>query len=397
MPNSLLTPEIKSFIEERGDCSADEVALLAPKYPELPIPFIARQIAGRKRVKSKLPSWHENPDTVFPQTLSLEQCSSERAAQYKAGLVNGKICADLTGGFGVDARFMADRVEKLFFCEKDEELAAIVESNFAAFGISDKVDCQACDGVKWQREYEAKLDFIYIDPARRDSRSFKISKLSECEPDPLAIWHELLGKADRVMLKASPGLDVDQALRELDHVEAVHVVSVQGECKELLLIGNDSFGGEATIVCVDLLADGSVARHEFLRSEEKEMEGSYALYERYLYEPNASIMKAGGFKTFGSKIGLPLLNPRTRYYTSKEFIEDFPGRVFWVEKEGELNRKSARELFPEGKANVVARNAGMSTAELKAKLKLKDGGEAFAIGCRDASTYRLLLRCKRVK
>jgi len=397
MSEEFLSAEARAFIRERSDRSADEIALLAPKYPDLPIPFIARQVAGRKRVKSKLPSWHENPNTVFPPTLSLEQCSSERAAGYKAGLATGRVAADLTGGFGVDARSFADSVEKLFFCERDEELLSLTKSNFAAFGLDEKVDCHVGDGVAWFREYEGRLDFVYMDPARRDARSFKVSKLSECEPDPLAIWSELLEKADRVMLKASPGLDVDQALRELEYVEAVHVVSVEGECKELLLIGNRAFAGEATIYCVDLLADGSMTQHAFLRSEEKAMEGSYALYERYLYEPNASIMKAGGFKTFGASIGLPLLNPRTRYYTSKELVEDFPGRVFWVEKEGELNRKSARELFPEGKANIVARNAGMSTAELKAKLKLKDGGDAFAIGCRDASTYRLLLRCKRVQ
>jgi len=393
----VLTPEIKAFIDRHAERSADEIALLAPKYPDLPIPFIARQVAGRRRIKEKLPSWYENPDTVFPATLSLEQCSSEAAACYRASLASGRTAADLTGGFGVDAKFLAERFERLFYCEKERELAGLADANFRAFGLGGKVECLAMDGLKWISEYEGKLDLVYLDPARRDARQFKVSKLSEGEPDPLAVWEKLLERAERVILKASPGLDVDQALRELSCVEEIHVVSVEGECKELLIVASRLAVGEAKIVCANVTAVGRQERHEFLRSEEKEMEGNYALYERYLYEPNASIMKAGAFKTFGAKVGLPLLNPRTRFYTSKEFVEDFPGRVFWVEKEGELNRKCARELFPEGKANVLARNAGMSTAELKAKLKLKDGGEAFAIGCRDASTYRLLLRCKRLK
>lgn len=394
----MLNPDIKAFISKHQKRSPEELALMAGKYPELPMPFIAQQVKGRAKVRSKLPSWFENPDVAFPKSLALEQCTSELVARFRASLiVPGEKAIDLTGGFGVDGRFLAEKFGSYTYCERDEELAAIAKSNFVTFGLAGTVECLAGDGVERLRESQGAYDLIFVDPARRDERSFKVSALESCEPDVSGCWEELLGRAGQVAVKLSPGLDVSSVLSELACIEKVYVISFENDCKELFVLAREGFRGEARIHCVNLRKDGSVDAIDFLLSEEKESEGEFAPPGKFLCEPNASIMKAGGFKSVSKKWGLKALNPRTRLYGAVSVPEFFQGRVFEILDEAPIGAKEAKRLFPKKKANVISRNSGMSAEELRKKIGLKEGGELFAIGAAVSGVGRRLYACKLVK
>jgi len=393
---ALLTPEIKAFIREHADADPSELALQAKRYPDLPMAFIAQQVKARRRMGKKLPTWVANEDTVFPTSLSLEQCSSESVARYRAQALDGKAIADLTGGFGVDAMAFSERFDRVYHIERDDELSAIALHNAKILGQGASFVAVSGDGLDWLKHHEEPLDALYVDPARRDRRLLKVSALEQCEPNLAGIWDRLIGKAPIVAAKLSPGLDIDALVAQLPHLREIHVVSIGDECKELFCIAERGCDREARIICARSRNEDEWTRFEFLRSEEKAIEASYAPYSEYLYEPNASIRKAGAFKSLGKELGLPLLHPRTHFYSSDRLIDSFPGRIFEVVDAGELRPRSARRLFADGKANVLARNAGMDSAALKRKLGLSDGGDAYAIGLRDVSEKRLLLKCRRL-
>ncbi|MAM92752.1 MAG: hypothetical protein CMI15_14965 [Opitutaceae bacterium] len=392
-----LTADLKSRIRDLSSESPESIALMARRHPDLPMAFIAQQVKARQRIRKKLPSWFANEDIEFPDTLPLEQCSSELAAHYRASLLSGELLADLTGGFGVDAAGFARTFSKVYHVEQDESLSNLVTRNIEALDLGEKFEVIHADGIRWLDSQENGFDALYLDPARRDHRGLKVSSLEACEPDLSRIWGNLLSKAKVVAVKLSPGLDIDATLKELPGICEVHILSIGNECKECCYLARRDWKGGARIVCANHCREFEWNCFEFSREEEKSCEGSYGGFQRYLYEANPSIMKGGGFKVLGDRIGIPLVHPRTRFYASDQLISDFPGRVFEILGQGELRRKSASELFPDRQANVMARNVGLSSEELKNRLKLRDGGSLYAIGAMDVSGKRRLLKCIRVR
>lgn len=394
----ILCPKTKEFIANNAQRTPEELALMASKFPDLPMAFIAQQVKGRARVRSKLPSWFDDDEVVFPKSLALEQCTSEVVARYRASLFEpGGRAIDLTGGYGVDGRFLAEMFESYLHCERDSELSEIAEANFKQFGLGAKVRCVAGDGLETLRADDEPFDLVFVDPARRDERSFKVSALESCEPDIASLWRELLGRAKRVAVKTSPGLDISSVIQELPSIESIHVISVENDCKELFLQARRDFAGEARIFCINLRKDGSVDSLDFLLSDEKEGAVDFAPPSKYICEPNASIMKAGAFKSVSKKLCLKALNPRTRLYGADSIPDGFQGRVFEIVGEGAIGAKDAKRLFPKRKANVISRNSGLSAQELRKKLGLKDGGEFFAIGAAVTGVGRRLYACRLVK
>lgn len=403
MSTELIDAALLQFLRENAERDPSEVAL-ANDVPEgIDAKFAAQQLKGRQRMGKKLPSWVAEERVVYPQSLSLEQCSSELAARYKASLVEaGAKGCDLTGGFGVDARFLAERFDRYNYIERNSELEAIVAWNFRVFGMDGRVTTTCADGTAFLAECaENGYDFLFLDPARRDGRSLKVSALEECEPDVVGLWERLCTVSQMVMVKASPGLDISRALALLPGLNEVHVVAVGNECKELLLVarrGDENASGGVRIHCVNIGATMEEREtFSYGLEEERGLESSVGPARRYLYEPNAAVMKGGGFKSVSAQLGIPALNPRTRLYTSDTILEDFPGRVFEIVGRGSLNVKDARRLFPEGKANVISRNSGMSAEEMRKKLKLKDGGELFAVGAAVSGVGRALFACRMLK
>ncbi len=357
--------------------------------------FVAQQIAGRGKARRKLPSWFSNADVVYPPGLSLEQCTSEIVARYRAGLLGRfRLDIDLTGGFGVDSRFLAERCERFIYCERNADLAAIAAENFRAFGLGDRVETVVGDGADALLRTGERFDLAFIDPARRDARRRKVSAFAECEPDVTALWAGLRERAATALVKASPGLDLSAALGALPGVAVAHVISVENECRELCLVATGADVADPEIRCADLSARREAAVFRFRLSEDASLETLVGRPERYLFEPNAAVMKGGAFKSVAARFGLRALHPRTRLYTADAVPADFPGRALEIQGQGSLNAKSARALFPDGRANVISRNSGLTADELKRKLGLKDGGELFAVGAAVAGGGRALFRCR---
>ena len=371
--------------------------------------FLARQTEGRKAMATKLPSWAENMSILFPVKISLEQCSSEATALYKASLVSGESMVDLTGGFGVDCSFLSKKFSKVDYVEQNTELCEIAEHNFRVLGLNIKVN--NAESVEFLKAMPS-VDCIYIDPARRDVKGKKTADLSLCSPNLLEIRDILLEKCDTLLIKLSPMFDISSALEVFPECRQVHVVSVKNECKELLLLVEGGFCGETEIVCVDLdelgisvQTSGEPSLLELSRvqpeitsvaSNLKKEKGeiiSYSSPKVYLYEPNASIMKAGLFKTVANRYNVQKLHPSTHLYTSEELVEDFPGRSFKVERVTKVQRKEIQDIE---KANLSTRNFPGNVADLRKKLKLKDGGDTYIFATTLNDNSKVLIITKKI-
>jgi hypothetical protein len=370
--------ELRFIQEHRHD---DVIALLlqAKKYPDIDMPVVVRQIAGRQTAQHKIPSWYATEGIIYPLHLSLEQCSSELTAKYKAGLLKGETLVDLTGGFGVDCAFLSVNFKQVTYIERQKELCDTAAHNFNVLGLHQIV-------VSNQNSVEAltnipPVDCIFIDPARRDEHGRKMTLVSDCEPDVEALEELLLSKAGRVMIKLSPMLDLSLALRSLPHTCEVHVVSVQNECKELLLLLERRNPGteekEIPIRCVNFAHD-EIQDFTFTRAEEASAVADYTNeVDTFLYEPNASLLKAGAFRCVATRFGLKKLHPNTHLYTSDRRIDNFPGKAFRVQA---LSSNLKNVLVGVKKANIAVRNFPVTAAGLRKRSKLIDGGELYLFG-----------------
>ena len=390
-----LSPATLQFIEQHATDDPRNLALQAGKYPDVDMKVAITQIAGRQVAKIKLPTWYNCLDIRYPRHLSLEQCSSEGTARYKAELAQGNSLTDLTGGFGVDCSFMAESFKKGDYVERQEELCEIATHNFAALG-QQHISVHHADGVDYLSTM-SRVDWLFIDPARRDSKGGKTVVIADCEPDVSAIEPQLLEKAARVMIKLSPMLDLSLALNTMKHVVEVHIISAQNECKELLLILKDQEEKEPiNIHCINLAA-GHTEKFVFTREEEQEAHCSYTnQLGHYLYEPNASVMKAGAFRRIAEAFSLKKLHPNSHLYTSDSLISDFPGRIFEVTDSCGFNKKELKEkLKGISKGNLAVRNFPSTVAELRKKLKLSEGGELYLFATTLSDDSRTLIFCRK--
>ncbi|UXX80681.1 class I SAM-dependent methyltransferase [Reichenbachiella carrageenanivorans] len=370
----LRTPEARTFIQTH--LSEDPVALVlqARRYPDLPIREIAAQIQSRKKAEKKLPEWFAQEGILFPHGVSMEQCSSEDTAKYKATLVSGKTVTDLTGGFGIDLYYLSQHFAEAHYIERSEELVALVKYNYEQLGC-DQVSFFNTTAEDYLAADQQPADLYFIDPARRDESNQKVFEIGDCTPDLRLIIPILLQRKAEILIKMSPMLDIRQALDALPHVEEVHVVSVRNECKELLFRIVPSHSGEAKRITVNFATEGPM-QFVFDASDEQE-QPTFSEPLTYLYEPNASIMKAGGFNAVARAFGVSKLQRNSHLYTSTELVEDFPGRVFRIQAQTVVNKKKLKPFLPQGKANIAARNYPMSVKEIRNKTGIKEGGEVY--------------------
>ena len=427
----------QDFIRQHQDDDVRQLAFLGSKYPEVDMPFALDQIRGRKMARIKLPRWASLEGIIYPPHISMEQCSSESTALYKAELAarllglpasssgtemkaeNEIEFVDLTGGFGVDFSYIAARLGvKSMYVERQAHLCEAVKENFGRLGLKNAI-VKNGDGIEVLHSFHPKkkdaasdddslgitydqprsllktnlgLKIIFIDPARRDDAGNKVVSLKDCTPDVTVLQEEMLLKADYVIIKLSPMLDWHRAISELSHVREVHIISVNNECKELLLVLSARNMGEMEASS----ADGEVKHAGNLRiycindaqsfvCEELDMEASQVkiapspLEEmQYLYEPNASLMKAGCFGVLSERYDARMLSKNSHLFVSREPIAAFPGRSFRIIAVSSFNKKELkRHLSGITKANIATRNFPLSVAELRKRLKLKDGGETY--------------------
>ena len=393
----MLSEKEKQFIQEH---LLDDVKLLALQSKsfaglEINYPFVLAQIAGRQQIKNKIPSWYSLVDLVYPPRISLEQCSSEITAQYKASLLSGDSFVDLTGGFGVDTAFISPRFTQVHYVERQEVLIPIVRHNFSALQ-SNNIAIHPVDSVEYLQQMQA-VDCIYIDPARRSDSGRKVVLIKDCEPNLVDIQDLLLEKANQVLIKLSPMLDIKSTLSTLENVREVHIVSVENECKELLFLLAKETQEEPRITCLNFNRNGNHPTFTFSFSEEKGIQVQYAEnVKEYLYEPNVSILKAGFYKGIAHRYCLEKLHSDSHLYTSSELIPDFPGRAFQVEAVSSLNKKELKETLSHvEKANLSIRNFPLSVDELRKRLKLKEGGDVYLFATTLAKGKHVLIKCRK--
>ena len=433
------------FIQEYREKDTRQLALQSARFPDVDMPYALDQIKGWQTARRKLPTWAACDGIVYPPHLSMEQCSSEPTAQYKLNLAmewasrvessefrveSSSRMTDLTGGFGVDFSFTSCAFASATYVERNEQLCHMVEHNLPLLGIDNaKVVC--ADAV----DYLSTLDMqtmIFLDPARRDQHGAKTVMLADCTPDVVQLLPQLLKKSRFTMLKLSPMLDWHKAVEDLQGmVREVHIVSVGGECKELLLVLSEEMESELKVFCADLEAGGgsgeaglsggfSRSSCSSLSSEPSfprtpsspstpSLSASLFVYapgssspapnstfniqhSTFLFEPNASIMKAGCFDELAAAYGVSPVSRNSHLFLSAEPVDGFPGRSFSIERVTTLNKRELRQaLAGIEKANIATRNFPLSVAELRKRLKLKDGGDVYIFATTTAEDEHLLL------
>jgi 16S rRNA G966 N2-methylase RsmD len=398
-----LTSEQRDFIlaHEREDVR--ETAL---RFAREDMPLLLAQIAGRQAAEKKIPSWYAEAGIFYPPHLSLEQSSSELTARYKASLAETLLTpatrqrstfADLTGGMGVDFSFMARHFREAIYVERREELCRIAEHNFGVLGLHDATI--RCVGAERFLKETSPLDLIYLDPSRRNDAGRRLFRIADCNPFLPEIQPLLFKKTDRVMVKYSPMLDISQAVQSLGCVRAVHVVSVENECKELLfLLSKTAVEDEPLFIAVNLKRSGERERFSFTPAQEQDAAVTFAGEPgHYLYEPNAAILKAGAFRSVAQAYALRKLHVNSHLYTSDRLVENFPGRIFEVEAFFTSSRKNIKAFLRETKkANLTVRNFPETVAEIRRKTRLEDGGDTYLFATTLAGERKVWLKCRKV-
>ena len=382
------------FIAQHREEDVRTLALQAGRYPTVDMREAVTQIEGWQHAREKLPEWAAVEGIIYPPKISMEQCSSEKTAKDKAGLIEGKMFADLTGGFGIDFSYMARGFGEAFYIERNKNLCDIATANFSRLGL---------DHVKVLNGNSEELfgtlphlNWIFVDPARRDSDGRKVVALSDCEPNVVEL--DLLSKADMAMIKCSPMLDITMACRQLGSISSVHIISVNNECKELLIILNSGNFTGITTHCLNILKDGGMQTFSFTQEEEDLASISYCSeVGKYLYEPNASIQKAGCPKSLGAHYHVDKLHPNSHLYTSIEHVHDFPGRTFEVVEVLGFSKADIKRVQSLGKANITVRNFPENVQLLRKRLKLADGGENYIFATTLNDSSKALIVCKKVE
>lgn len=391
-----MNTDIAIFIGEHLHDDVQQLALQRNRFPQLSdtdFRFLLQQIEGRQRTKDKLPSFAQNPDWWYPVRLSCEQCSSEATARYKAEIIKPFLgqadttLIDLTAGYGVDTFFMSEHTQRAHYVERNAELCAIAQHNFALSRPHIQVHNTTAEEFLSSlpisnSPYPISNTLIYLDPARRSQSGNKVFRIEDCEPNVIDILPALRKHASSILIKFSPMLDITAALRVLGKDWDTHVVAVNNEVKEVLF-----FTGIGATHAVNIRATHT-DRFVFNDEDEKNAPIQMAFdMQQYIYEPNAAIIKAGAFRLVGERYGLQKLDTHTHLYTSDTLLPDFPGRVWELE---EIISKHS-QLDTKHKYAILTRNYPLSPDQVRKKYKLKDGDDRYIIGARHQGKARLIL------
>lgn len=389
----MLNEATRQFIREHRTDDVKRLALQSKPATSSGIDLRAAltQIAGRQLIEHKIPSWSQQDEVIYPARLPIEQCSSEATARYKSSLLTGDSFTDLTGGFGVDTTFISSRFRQTQYVERQAELVAIARHNFAVLGLP-SIQIHNADSTDFLPAMQP-VDCLYLDPSRRSLSGQKIVRIEDCEPDVLSIQDTLLSKAKTVLLKLSPMLDLRATCNAFRNVYQIHIVSVNNECKELLVLLRRNFSEEPEIHCIHI-GRAKIQSDIFTQSEERNitLTCTHAV-KKYLYEPNASIMKGGFYKSLGQRYAVEPFHPDSHLYTSDNPVPDFPGRSFQVEALSTFSKKNLKNLLQAvDRANLTVRNFPLTVEQLRKQLKLREGGDTYLFATTLSDGRRVLLK-----
>lgn len=390
---SLLVNEIQLFIEKNIATDVSKLALQKNPFPETDWTLILQQLAAKQKAKAKLPTWFEANNIFYPSKISVEQTSSEKTAEYKASLVLGNNLIDLTGGFGVDDFYFSKTVKNVVHCEINTELSEIVSHNFEQLNVKN-IKCYADDSSEVLQKLNQKFDWIYIDPSRRNDAKGKVFMLKDCLPNVPELLDFYFSFSDNIMIKTAPILDISAGISELKNIAQIHIVALENEVKELLFILNKNHKSTIEIKTINLLKNKQETFQFQLNSEVKNT--NYSVPKKYLYEPNAAIMKSGGFDEIALQFRLEKLHQHSHLYTSDE-IMDFPGRVFEIKNTLEYNKANMKSFLENQKANVTTRNFPETVENIRKKWKIKDGGNLYSFFTTDMTNSKIVVLCEKLK
>ncbi|MEO1023674.1 MAG: class I SAM-dependent methyltransferase [Bacteroidota bacterium] len=390
--DQLTHPDVIQFIQDHKNDDPASLALQAKHYPDFPIPLVAQQIKSRQKVHQKLQDWVANPRVLFPPVENLEQASSLLTARFKARHWKGTRFVDLTAGTGVDAFSFSHHFEHSELVEPSTALCELLRHNAEVFGL--QVHVLNTTAESFLEGVKGKTDLIYIDPSRRNRQQQRVVGFEDASPNVLNLLPTLLRVSTHVLIKASPMIDLRASVKQLGGVSAIHLIAVKNEMKEVLFHLSDQRSMNPKMEAWDLLKDGEVV-FECELDEEKEAVAEYGVPGKYIYIPNAAVMKSGAYKICSERFQLKKLHPNTHVYTSDTCNRRFPGRVFQVKDGLKPDKKAIRSAFPDGKVHVLIRNYPSTSKEIKQRYKLHDGGEHYLICCR-AGERHVMLWCNLV-
>lgn len=352
----------------------------------------------REKVKHKIPEWYDNYQIKYPRSLSVEQSSSQITAEYKSQYVSGKRVADLTGGMGIDSYFFTKVAIHVDYFERDENLFHITKENFDTLSVDNissknlEIDLNTIDQL-------SIYDIIYCDPARRAKDSSRVFNPKDCTPDITELYPKLFEHTPVILVKLSPMIDIKEAARMLPNTIQIDVISVSGECKELVftLKRDHQIDPENIFIkCINFIRDGVQEFHFTINDESLTQVLHTDKIENYLFEPNSSIIKGGAYKYIASFFRIQKLHPNSHLYTSSEVVDKFPGRVFKVVESYEFKKKKLSDILKKyPKANISTRNFPVSPAELKKLLGTQDGGDIYIFGTTLGNNNRVIIVCKK--
>ena len=384
-------PDIQEFIIQNTGADLTKLALQKNPFPEADWILILNQIEARSKAKEKLPTWFSAANIIYPSKISVEQTSSEKTAAYKADLISGETLIDLTGGFGVDDYYFSKNFKAVTHCEINEDLSEIVKHNFNQLEIKN-CTFYAGDSIHLLEKSNQKYDWIYIDPSRRNDAKGKVFMLKDCLPNVPELLDFYFEKADSILIKTAPLLDISAGLSELKNVKNIHVIALENEVKELLFEIHKNYSGEIKLKTANILKE-TTETFEFVLGEI-----SFPIYDfpqKYLYEPNSAIMKSGGFDEVSAVFQINKLHKHSHLYSSENLI-DFPGRRFEIQKVIPYNKNEMKNELANQHANITTRNFPETVENIRKKWKIKNGGNLYCFFTTDVKDNKIVLICSKI-
>ncbi|WP_320814707.1 THUMP-like domain-containing protein [Flavobacterium sp.] len=387
----LITVEVQEFINSNLNADVAQLALSKNPFSEIEFTSIINQIKAKQKSKEKLPLWYNTSKIIFPTKISIEQTSSEKTAQYKSEIVSGESLIDLSGGFGIDDYYFSKKINYVTHCEINTKLSNIVAYNYKLLNANN-ITCINKNSTDYLKESNEKFDWIYIDPSRRNETKRKVFMFKDCEPNVPDLLSLYFSKSNNILIKTAPLLDLQAGIVELKYVKKIHIVAIQNEVKELLWEIEQGYQGSISIISVNIDKD---KRTLVETVHQKEYEVEFSLPQKFLYEPNAALLKSGNFDAISQIYNCKKLHRHSHLYTS-DFIIEFPGRSFRVENIITLQKSEVKEHLLGKKMNASTRNFPFKVEDLKKKYKIKDGGTTFVFFTTNIENKKIALICTKI-
>ena len=390
MNTAILHPIVQQFITDNLKSNITKLILRGSPFDNVSIQELANQIVAKQKSEQKLKIWFSTKNIYYPAKISIEQTSSEITANYKSKLISGNSIIDITGGFGVDCLYFSKQFKNVIHCEINKDLSVIVKHNYQQLNVKNIVTVYN-DGITFLKKIDTNFDCIYIDPSRRNDLKGKVFLLKDCLPNVPKNIDFLFTKTNHILLKNSPILDISSAISELKFVKEIHIVAIKNEVKEVLLLLEKNYQKKIQIKTANIQKE-DVQKFNFELKEE--VNSNYSEPLSYLYEPNAAILKSGGFHQISKQLDVFKLHQHSHLYTSAKLI-DFPGRSFKIENVLNYDKKKLKKVLTDKKANITTRNFPKTVAQIRKETNIKDGGTTYIFFTTDQQNNLKSIICSK--